>query len=211
MNMKVFYSRISTNDGSQKHDRQLQDLKGFDYVLTDNFTGNSDLFDRPKGQQIKKLIDEQLLTHLEIHSIDRLGRNLISVLSTWKELTEKGVTIVCRNPNIRNFDDNGNPDKFSELLLSILGSMYSFERSMLLQRQKEGIAIARIKNPQAYCGRRINTQDTPERYIKKSKSIAILNYLSKGTHSYTEIAKILNCSPVTITKTKKIAKELGVL
>ena len=209
--MKVFYSRISTNDGSQKHDRQLKDLKGFDYVLTDNFTGNSDLFDRPKGQQIKKLIDEGKLSHLEIHSIDRLGRNLLSVLSTWRELTEKGITIVCRNPNIRNFDDNGNPDKFSELLLSILGSMYSFERSMILQRQKEGIAIARIKNPQAYCGRRINTQDTPERYIKKSKSIAILNYLSKRTHSYSEIAKILNCSPVTITKTKKIAKELGVL
>ena len=208
--MKVFYSRISSNDG-QKHDRQLQDLKGFDYVLTDNFTGNSDLYERPKGQQIKKLLDEGKLTHLEIHSIDRLGRNLVSVLSTWRELTEKGITVVCRNPNIRNFDDNGNPDKFSELLLSILGSMYSFERSMILQRQKEGISIARIKNPQAYCGRRINTQDTPERHLKKDKSKKILDYLSKGTHSYSEIAKILNCSPVTITKTKKIALELGVL
>lgn len=209
--MKVFYSRISSNDGSQKHDRQLQDLKGFDYVLTDNFTGNSDLFDRPKGQQIKKLIDEGKLTHLEVHSIDRLGRNLISVLSTWRELTEKGITIVCRNPNIRNFDDNHEPDRFSELLLAVTASMYSFERSMILQRQKEGIAIARIKNPQAYCGRRINTQDTPERHLKKDKSKKILDYLSKGTHSYSEIAKILNCSPVTITKTKKIAKELGVL
>lgn len=208
--MRIFYSRISSNDG-QKHDRQLLDLIGFDYVLTDTFTGNSDLFDRPKGQQIKKLLDEGKLTHLEIHSIDRLGRNLLSVLSTWRELTEKGITIVCRNPNIRNFDENGNPDKFSELLLSILGSMYSFERSMILQRQKEGIAIARIKNPQAYCGRRINTQDTPERHLKKDKSKKILDYLSKGTHSYSEIAKILSCSPVTITKTKKIAKELGVL
>lgn len=208
--MKVFYSRISSNDG-QKHDRQLQDLKGFDYILTDTVSGNSDVFTRPKGQQIKKLIDEGKLSHLEIHSIDRLGRNLVSVLSTWRELTEKGITIVCRNPNIRNFDENGNPDKFSELLLSILGSMYSFERSMILQRQKEGIAIARIKNPQAYCGRRINTHIAPERHLKKDKSIAILNYLSKGTHSYSEIAKILNCSPVTITKTKKIAKELGVL
>ena len=210
MNMKVFYSRISSNDG-QKHDRQLQDLKGFDYILTDTVSGNTDLFTRSKGQQIKKLLDDNLLSHLEIHSIDRLGRNLLSVLSCWRTLTEAGVTIICRNPNIRNFDDNGNPDKFSELLLSILGSMYSFERSMILQRQKEGIAIARIKNPQAYCGRRINTKETAQRYIKKSKSIAILNYLSKGTHSYSEIAKILNCSPVTITKTKKIAKELGVL
>ena len=58
-------------------------------MLTDNFTGNSDLYERPKGQQIKKLIDEGKLTHLEVHSIDRLGRNLISVLSTWRELTEK--------------------------------------------------------------------------------------------------------------------------
>lgn len=147
-----------------------------------------------------------------VHSlVDRLGRNLISVLSTWRTLTEKGITIVCRNPNIRNFDDNHEPDKFSELLLSILGSMYSFERSMILQRQKEGISIARIKNPQAYCGRRINTKDTPERHLKKDKNKKILEYLSKGTHSYSEIAKILNCSPVTITKTKKIAKELGVL
>lgn len=207
--MKVFYSRISSADS--RHDRQLLNLEGFDYVLTDNFTGNSDLFERPKGQQIKKLIDEGKLTHLEVHSIDRLGRNLISVLSTWRELTEKGITIVCRNPNIRNFDDNHEPDKFSELLLSILGSMYSFERSMILQRQKEGISIARIKNPQAYCGRRINTKDTPERHLKKDKNKKILEYLSKGTHSYSEIAKILNCSPVTITKTKKIAKELGVL
>ena len=137
--MKVFYSSISSNDGSQKHDRQLKDLKGFDYVLTDNFTGNSDLFDRPKGQQIKKLLDEGKLTHLEVHSIDRLGRNLLSVLSCWQALTEAGVTVVCRNPNIRNFDDNGDPDKFSELLLSILGSMYSFERSMIKIRQREGI------------------------------------------------------------------------
>lgn len=209
--MKVFYSRVSSNDGSQKHDRQLQDLKGFDYVLTDNFTGNSDLYERPKGQQIKKLIDENKLTHLEVHSIDRLGRNLISVLSTWRDLTEKGITLVCRNPNIRNFDDNSNPDKFSELLLSILGSMYSFERSMTLMRQREGIQAKKLKNPQAYCGRRINTQDTPERHLKKDKSKKILDYLSKGTHSYSEIAKILNCSPVTITKTKKIALELGVL
>jgi DNA invertase Pin-like site-specific DNA recombinase len=209
--MKVFYSRISTNDGSQKHDRQLQDLKGFDYVLTDNFTGNSDLFERPKGQQIKKLLDEGKLTHLEFDSIDRLGRRLDSILKCWFDLTNKGVTLVCRNPNIRNFDATGAQDKFSELLLAVLGSVYSFERKLILDRQREGIKMARIKNPSLYCGRRINTKDTPERHLKKDKNKKILEYLSKGTHSYSEIAKILNCSPVTITKTKKIAKELGVI
>ena len=85
--MKIFYSRVSSVDGSQNHDRQLVNTDDFDYVITDNFTGNSDLFERPKGKEIKKLLDQGKLTHLEVHSIDRLGRNLLSVLNTWKELT----------------------------------------------------------------------------------------------------------------------------
>ena len=144
--MKVFYSRISTDEG-QTHKRQLQDLKGFDYVFCDVVSGSTRLFERGKGKEIKKLLDEEKLTHLEVHSIDRLGRNTIDVLSTWKELSDKGVTVVCRNPNIRNFDDNGNPDKFSELLLSILSVMYSFEKDTINQRQKEGIRLKMMTNP----------------------------------------------------------------
>jgi DNA invertase Pin-like site-specific DNA recombinase len=106
--MKVFYSRISTDDG-QTHKRQLQDLKGFDYVFCDVVSGGVPLFERGKGSEIKKLMDEGKLTHLEVHSIDRLGRSTIDVLSNWKLFTENKVTVVCRNPNIRNFDDNGNP------------------------------------------------------------------------------------------------------
>lgn len=209
--MKIFYSRVSSVDGSQNHDRQLVNTVDFDYVITDNFTGNSDLFERPKGKEIKKLLDQGKLTHLEVHSIDRLGRNLLSVLNTWKELTDKGVLVVCRNPSIRNFDHNGQPDKFSELILSILGSMYSFEREMILARQKEGIAIAKATKPHAYIGRRIGSKDSPEKYINKPKNKQILQYLKKENYSYVEISRIVKCSYATITKTKKIAMELGVL
>jgi DNA invertase Pin-like site-specific DNA recombinase len=136
--MKVFYSRISTDDG-QSPKRQLQGLKGFDYVFTDVVSGSTRFFERGKGREIKKLMDEGKLTHLEVHSIDRLGRSTIDVLTTWKELTDRGVTIVCRNPNIRNFNEDGTPDKFSELLLSILSTMYQFEKDTIKQRQLEGI------------------------------------------------------------------------
>ena len=81
--MKVFYSRVSTSDGSQKHDRQLTDVKGFDYVFSDSCSGSIDLFDRPKGSQLKRLIDQGKLTHLEIHSIDRIGRNALSILDNY--------------------------------------------------------------------------------------------------------------------------------
>ncbi len=205
--MKVFYSRISTDDG-QTHKRQLQDLKGFDYVFCDVESGSSRLFERGKGGEIKKLLDEGKLTHLEVHSIDRLGRNTIDVLSTWKELTDKGVTVVCRNPNIRNFDEDGNPDMFSELLLSICSVMYSFEKETIKIRQLEGIRVKKMTNPEVYIGRRIGTTYTPEQFLSRKKSIEILSYLNKGTHTYNEISKILKVSETTISKVKKMSQKV---
>ena len=200
--MKVFYSRISTDEG-QTHKRQLQDLKGFDYVFCDVVSGSTKLFERGKGKEIKKLLDEGKLTHLEVHSIDRLGRNTIDVLSTWKELSDKGVTVVCRNPNIRNFDDNGNPDKFSELLLSILSVMYSFEKDTINQRQKEGIRLKMMTNPEVFIGRRVGTTYSPEVFLQRKKSQDVLNYLKKNTHTYKEISLICGVSETTISKVKK--------
>lgn len=203
--MKVFYSRISTDDG-QTHKRQLQDLKGFDYVFCDVVSGSTRLFERGKGGEIKKLLDEGKLTHLEVHSIDRLGRNTIDVLSTWMELTDKGVTVVCRNPNIRNFDDNGNPDKFSELLLSICSVMYSFEKETIKIRQLEGIRVKKMTNPEVYIGRRVGTSYTPEQFLSRKRSQLVLSYLNKGTHTYKEISKILGVSETTISKVKKMSQ-----
>ena len=119
--MKVFYSRIS--DESQNDERQLKDLNSFDYVLSDKCSGSIPLYERPKGSQIKKLIDDGKLEELHIHSIDRLGRNTIDVLTIWKELTELNVRVVCRNPNFQNINDEGKTDMFSELMISILSTM----------------------------------------------------------------------------------------
>lgn len=201
----MFYSRISTDEG-QTHKRQLQDLKGFDYVFCDVISGSVPLFDRGKGSEIKKLMDEGKLTHLEVHSIDRLGRNTIDVLSNWKLFTDNNVTVVCRNPNIRNFDDNGNPDKFSELLLSILTVMYSFERDTIKTRQREGITLKRMTNPEVYIGRRVGTSYTPEVFLQRKRSQDILNYLNKGTYTYKEISKIVGASETTISKVKKMSQ-----
>ena len=72
--MKVFYSRISTNDGSQTDERQLQNIKEFDYVLSDKCSGTIPLWERPKGGQIKKLIDDNQLK--ESYFMLKLGLSL---------------------------------------------------------------------------------------------------------------------------------------
>ena len=203
--MKVFYSRISTNDGSQNDERQLQNIKEFDYVLSDKCSGTIPLWERPKGGQIKKLIDDNQLKELHIHSIDRLGRNTIDVLSIWKELTELGVRVVCRNPNFQNITDDGKTDMFSELMISILSTMSDFERKMIRERQMEGIRIRKEKG--LYKGRQIGTTDTIHKFLNKPKSISIIKDLDNG-YGIREISNMRDCSNSTIYKVIKLREQL---
>jgi DNA invertase Pin-like site-specific DNA recombinase len=197
--MKVLYSRVSST--SQHEDRQVQDTVGFDYVFTDKCSGLIPLWERPKGSQIKKMIDNGQLKQITIHSIDRLGRSTIDVLQVWKELTEQGITIECRNPNLRNLDDTGRPDIFSELMISILSTMSKFEKEMISERQKEGILVARLKGK--YKGRSIQSKETVDKFLSKPRIKKVIEYLNSG-YSQQEITKIMGCSYSTVQKVKRL-------
>lgn len=196
--MKVFYSRVSTLE--QNESRQIDNLDGFDYVFTDKCSGTIPLFERPKGSQIKKLIDAGKLDHLEVHSIDRLGRDTLSVLKTWKELSEKGVRIVCRNPSFQNINESGQTDMFSELMLSILSVMADFEKRLSKERQREGIAKAKLQSK--YRGRMVGTAEPIEKFLSKPKAQMIIKDLDHG-YSSQEIAFRCRCSFSTIQKVQK--------
>lgn len=197
--MKVFYSRVSTED--QNEQRQLKKLDGFDYVFTDKCSGSIPLFERPKGSQIKKLIDENKLTQVEVHSIDRLGRDTLSVLNVWKELTDKEIRLVCRNPNFQNLNEEGKTDVFSELMISILSTMSDFERKMIRERQREGIERSKLEGK--YRGRQIGTEESIEKFLSKPKVKMILKDLENG-YTTKEISYRCRCSFSTIDKVKKV-------
>ena len=201
--MKVLYTRVSTTE--QNIDRQIINKDQYDYVLIDTCSGSIPLFERPNGSEIEGLINRGELKELHVHSIDRLGRNTIDVLSTWKELTEKGIRIICKNPSLQNIDENGKEDQFSSLLIGILSTLSQYEKSTIRERQMEGIRIRKEKG--LYRGRRINTRDTPTQLLKKSRSKKILDYLDKG-YTYNEISKIVPCSRTTIVKVKKTREDL---
>ena len=199
--MKVFYTRVSTQE--QKDERQKINTKDFDYVLSDKISGVVDLWERPRGKQIKELIEQGKLKELHIHSIDRLGRNTLMVLSVWKELTELGVRIICRNPNIQNMDEKGNTDPFSNLLLEILVSMSSFEKSMIDMRRTEGIKRTKELEPWKYSGRKIGSVVKPEDFLKRDKSVKIMKDLDNG-YTIREIMEMRKCSPGLVSKVKKL-------
>jgi DNA invertase Pin-like site-specific DNA recombinase len=203
--MKVFYTRVSTQE--QNDDRQKVNTKDFDYVLSDKISGVVDLWERPRGKQIKELIDDGKLKELHVHSIDRLGRNTLSVLSVWKELTDLGIRVVCRNPNIQNIDDNGKTDPFSQLLLELLSSMSSFEKSMIDMRRTEGIERTKILHPERYSGRKIGSVVSPEKFLQLDKSQKIMKDLDNG-YSVREIMEMRKCGSGLVSKVRKLRREI---
>jgi len=93
---------------------------------------------------------------LHIHSMDRLARNLDDLRRLVRELTGKGVAVKFHKEGL-TFTGEDSP--MANLLLSMLGAVAEFERALIRERQREGIAIAKEKG--VYRGRK--PMLTPER------------------------------------------------
>lgn len=79
---------------------------------------------------------------MHIHDISLLARNLSDLLSLVTGLTDKGVSIKFHKENL-HFTGEANP--MQDLMLSMLGAVYEFERSMALERQREGVLYSLSK------------------------------------------------------------------
>lgn len=86
---------------------------------------------------------------LVVHSMDRLARNLGDLRSLVTELTKRGVNVQFMKENLTF---TGEDSAMSNLLLSLLGAVSEFERALILERQREGIAIAKARG--VYKGRK---------------------------------------------------------
>jgi DNA invertase Pin-like site-specific DNA recombinase len=100
---------------------------------------------------------------LHVHSIDRLARNLEDLQRTVRELTERGITIKFVKENL-TFLGQANP--FQVLMFQMVGAFAQFERSMIRERQREGIAKA--KEAGKFRGRKPKLN---QEQVEKAKSL----------------------------------------
>ncbi len=131
----VGYVRVSSID--QKTDRQLEGLE-LDKVFADKCSGKD--AKRPQLEAMLKFVRQGDTT--VVHSMDRLARNLDDLRRIVKDLTGRGIKIQFLKEGL-TFTGDDSP--MANLLLSIMGSFAEFERALLRERQKEGIAIAKAK------------------------------------------------------------------
>ena len=141
----IGYIRVSTV--TQNSERQLFGIE-LDRVYEDKCSGKNT--DRPALAECLSYLRDGDTLHC--HSIDRLCRNLRDLLELVQGLLARGVSVVFHKENMRFVA--GKTDQFQELQLSIIGAVASFERQMILERQREGIALARQRNAYKNCGRK---------------------------------------------------------
>jgi len=129
----VGYIRVSTVD--QNTDRQLDDYT-LDKVFEDKCSGKDTK--RPALQQLIEYVREG--DTVVVHDISRMARNLEDLLSLVKMFNAKGVAVLFDKEKL-SFTGEDSP--MQQLMLAMLGAVYQFERSMILERQREGIQQAK--------------------------------------------------------------------
>jgi DNA invertase Pin-like site-specific DNA recombinase len=132
---KVGYIRVSTVD--QNTDRQLDGIE-LDKVFTDKASGKD--ANRPQFQAALEYLREG--DELVVHSMDRMARNTEDMRRLVRELTGRGVAVRFVKENM-TFAGDDLP--MNQLMLTMLSAFAEFERAMIRERQREGIAIAKAK------------------------------------------------------------------
>ena len=131
------YVRVSTVE--QNTERQLRDVV-CDRVYEEKVSGKDT--NRPQLQAMLSNICSGDI--INIHEMSRLARNTRDLLNLVEEITSKGATIIFHKENL-TFKGDEKQDPYQKMMMTMLGAVAELERSILLERQREGIAIAKAK------------------------------------------------------------------
>lgn len=154
---RVGYVRVSSLD--QNEQRQLEGV-ALDRIFTDKASGKD--VKRPQLQEALAFLREGDV--LVAHSLDRLARNLGDLREIVAGLTGRGVTVEFIKERLTF---NGEDGAMSHLLLNIMGAFAEFERSLIRERQREGIALAKKRG--VYHGRKAKLN--PEQVVELRRRV----------------------------------------
>lgn len=140
--MKVGYVRVSTEEQNEARQEVIMDQLGVERVFIDKISGKST--NRPALQEMISFVRKDDIVIVESYS--RLARSTTDLLKIVDDLNEKGVDFISHKENIDTTTPQG------RLMLTMFAGIYEFERTCMLARQKEGIAIAKAQGK--YKGRK---------------------------------------------------------
>ena len=180
--MKIGYIRVSTQEQNSMRQEVLMESLGVDEVYIDRMSGKST--NRPELQKMMEYVRRGDTVIVE--SISRFARNTRDLLDLVEKLSEKGVEFVSKKEAIDTTTPTG------KFMLTVFGAVAELEREYILQRQQEGIAIAKAEGK--YKGRKP---------IERPNFDAVVKQWQEGRISAAEAMKTLRMTKTTFYRKVK--------
>ena len=174
--MKVAYIRVSTEEQNTARQEEAMKALGVERTYIEKISGKN--MDRPQLKAMLDFVREG--DTLVVESYSRLGRSTADLFKIVDELEKKGVAFISLKENINTTTPQG------KLMFTIFAGLAQFERECMLERQREGIAIA--KKEGKYKGRKA--------LAKPSNWDSVLERVNKK-----EISKVEACKELGLTRT----------
>ncbi|MEN9323288.1 MAG: hypothetical protein RL699_1068 [Bacteroidota bacterium] len=201
--MKARYNRISTPN--QNLERQIAKQNPDEVLFNDVISGSVAFSERKKGKELINLIESGAIDFISVSSVDRLGRGLNDIINTLSYFNSKGVTLRVDNLGLESIT-LGKVNPTFNLIISVMANVAQMERETLLERQREGIAIARANG--VYKGRIKGTTETDAEVLAKYRDVA--KFLKMGK-SLRDVKSRCSVSLGTVQKVKQIMSKDSVL
>ena len=186
--MKLFYVRVSTEEQNEARQLEMAKEQGADKVYTDKTSGK--LRFRPALNEMLDFAREGDTIITE--SISRLSRSTRDFVNIMESLNQKGVTFISLKENI----DTSSPQ--GRFVMTIFAALAELERETILQRQREGIEIAKKKG--VYKGRPVTKYDKKELH-------RMMGEYRNGQRTFKSIADHFHVRPQTVTNWLKKEEE----
>ncbi|WP_433848814.1 recombinase family protein [Brucella pseudogrignonensis] len=156
--MKIGYARVSTD--VQRMDLQMDALKqaGCDRIFTDHGISGATA-ERPGLRQAMNMLQKG--DTLIVWRLDRLGRSLVNLVEYVSSLGKQGVEFRSLTESIDTSSSGG------KLLFHMIAALAEFERSLISERTKAGMAAAKLRGKHVGRPRRIKPVQTSETNVKQ--------------------------------------------
>lgn len=193
--MKIGYIRVSTQEQNTMRQEALMEALGVDEVYIDRMSGKN--ANRPELQKMMEYVRKGDTVIVE--SISRFARNTRDLLELVERLTAKGVEFVSKKEAIDTTTPTG------KFMLTVFGAVAELEREYILQRQREGIAIAKANG--VYKGRKPIEHPEFERIVLlwrggKLTAVEAMKRLNMKPSTFYRKARNLTDRPFMYEKTQ---------
>lgn len=194
--MKARYNRIST--ANQNLERQLAKQNPDEVLFNDIVSGSVAFAERKSAKELIAQIESSAISFVTVSSVDRLGRNLQDIINTLSYFNSKGVTLRVDNLGLESMT-LGKVNPTFNLIISVMANVAQMERETLLERQREGIAVAKAKG--IYTGRVKGSVESDAEVLAKYRDVA--KFLKMGK-PLRDVKSRCGVSLGTVQKVKQV-------